>query len=384
MKNFNYENPTKIIFGKGVLQEQLLENLKNLNVKKVLLITGGGSIKRNGVYDDIKASLKSSDIELYEFFGIEPNPTTKNVRDCVEVIKKHNIDFLLSAGGGSSLDATKAISRASCIEGDIWDIFTGKETSQGKHIPFASVITIPATSSEANAGAVITNEQTQEKRPMFFVHPIFSICDPVYTFTLPNFQTGAGASDIVSHIFEQYFATGECEITHQFMFSIIRVLKNAVPKVLVEPNNYELRSEIMYAGTLGLNYQLKNGLGDSSWDVHGIEHSLSGVFNITHGAGLAILTPAWMEMISVNPRAKELILKLGLNVFNTTTIEDTIKEVQALFVSFGMPKKLSELNVDKDKFALCAQDVINAWGNNFGVFKSWNKEQIIELYNKVY
>lgn len=383
MDNFSYYNPTNIIFGKGVVKEQLLQQLQKAQATKVLLITGGGSIKRNGVYEDVINSLKGSGIELFEFFGIEPNPTTTNVRDCVKIIKENKIDFLLSCGGGSSLDATKAISRSACIEGDIWDIFTGKESPNGKHIAFGDIITIPATSSEANAGAVITNDETNQKRPMNFVHPIFSFLDPVYTYTLPNFQTGAGASDIVSHIFEQYFATNTCEISHNFMFGILKVLKKSVPLVLKDPQNYELRSEIMYAGSLGLNYQLKNGLGQSAWDVHGIEHSLSGFYNITHGAGLAILTPAWTRHIAKTKRGEELVLKLGKNVFGTKSVEDTVLAIQEMFVSFSMPTKLSQLQIDESKLSLCANDVIDAWGNDFGVFEKWNAEKILALYKEV-
>lgn len=383
MQNFNYYNPTEIIFGENQVKLQLKNKLEENGAKKVLLITGGGSIKKNSLYSDVKNALENSDIELFEFFGIEPNPTTTNIRDAVKIIKENGIDFLLSCGGGSSLDATKAISRAACIDSDIWDIFENKVSSHGTHIKFASIITIPATGSEANAGAVITNDQSNEKRPMNFVHPIFSICDPRYTFTLPNFQTGAGASDIVSHIFEQYFSEHDALITHEFMFSILRILKNAVPKVLENPQNYDLRSEIMYAGTLGLNYSLTNGVGAMSWDVHGIEHSLSGFYKITHGAGLAIITPTWLKEVAKDKRGEQLILKLGKNVFGVNNVLETIDEVKKMFISFGMPQTLTQLGVDDSKFEQCAQDVINAWGNDFGIFTKWNKEKVLQLYKDI-
>ena len=294
----------------------------------------------------------------------------------------NDIDFILSAGGGSSLDATKAIARGTKLDGNIWDVFEKKVSGFGEHIPFASIITIPATGSESNPGSVVTNTETKEKRGAMIAYPQFSICNPEYTFTLPKWQTGAGASDIVSHIFEQYFSSNGSQVVNEVMFGLIRTVKENVPSLLEDTQNYEKRAEILYAGTLALNGALSNGQGLSFWDVHAIEHPLSGVFNITHGAGLAVLTPNWLEMICEDEKVHPLVLRMGKYVFRVETIEETIIAVREMFNSFGMPSTLSELDITEDKLEFCAQDVIKSRGGKFGLFHEWTEQEVLRLYKK--
>ena len=296
MENFTYRNPTKLIFGKGQI-DQLKTEVPKYG-QKVLLVYGGGSIKRSGLYDQVIAALDETNAQVYELAGVEPNPRLSTVHRGVEICKNENIDFLLAVGGGSVIDCTKAIAAGAKYDGDAWDIVTRKHVATTA-LPFGTVLTLAATGSEMNAGSVITNWETKEKYGWgsAVTFPQFSILDPVNTFTVPQDQTVYGIVDMMTHVFEQYFHhTTNTPLQDRFCESMLTTVMEAAPKLIEDLENYELRETILYSGTIALNGSLQMGYrGD--WATHNIEHAVSAVYDIPHAGGLAILFPNWMKHI---------------------------------------------------------------------------------------
>ena len=294
MNQFIFSNPTKLIFGKNQLQ-----NLKTeipQYGKKVLLIYGGGSIKRMDLYNQVINYLQEIDAEVFELSGVEPNPRLSTVHKGVKICKEEGIEFLLAVGGGSVIDCTKLIAAGAKYDGDAWDLVTGK-ASANEALPFGTVLTLAATGSEMNAGSVITNWETKEKHgwgsPAVF--PKFSILDPVNTFTVPKDQTIYGIVDIMSHVFEHYFHLEENTLLQDRMCeSLLLTVIETAPKLLDDLENYDYRESILYCGTMALNGMLSMGYS-GDWATHDIEHAVSAVYDIPHGGGLAILFPNWMK-----------------------------------------------------------------------------------------
>ncbi len=381
MENFIFKNPTKLIFGRDQLQA--LKNEIPVG-QKVLLVYGGGSIKRNGLYDRVLSELAQIDAEVFELGGVEPNPRISTVRKGVAICKEENIDFALAVGGGSVIDCTKAIVAGAKYDGDPWDIMSKKTTVQ-EALPFGTVLTLAATGSEMNSGSVITNWETNEKLGWGSPHtfPQFSILDPVHTFSVPKNQTVYGIVDMMSHVFEQYFhPTTHAPLQDRFCESLLLTVMETAPKLLEDLENYEHRATILYAGTIALNGTLQVGY-QGDWASHNIEHAVSAVYDIPHGGGLAILFPNWMK--HVLPENVERFKQLAVRVFavdpqGKTAEETALEGIEALrtfWSSIGAPSSLADYNIDDTQLEVMADKTM--FNGDFGRFKVLNREDVLAI-----
>lgn len=360
MNNYNFRVPTDIRFGKGQIS-CLAEEIGKYG-RKILLTYGGGSIKRTGVYDSVIKVLEG--FEIYELSGIEPNPKITSVREGVRICKEKGIDVILAVGGGSCIDASKHIACASFYDGDPWDLVLDRSKVTGA-LPIFTVLTICATGSEMNPGAVISNEETKEKLEINhpLLYPTLSVCDPTYLYTLPKSQTAAGTADIISHIFEQYFQPNDgAYITDRLSEAALRTCFKYGPIAMEEPENYEARSNLMWTSTIALNHLLTFGKG-GAWSVHPIEHVLSAFYGITHGVGLAILTPAWMRYV-LNPDTEKRFAMYARNVWGITDRNEHfeairgIEKTEEFFKKMGLPGSLSEIGIDDSQFSEMAKEAV--------------------------
>lgn len=371
MVNFDYQTPTRLIFGKDVVAQKLQKVMANYG-KRVLITYGGGSIKRlpggeyANLYEQVKAALAGK--EVYELPGIAPNPKyNPSVLDGVRICKEKNIDVILSVGGGSVLDCTKAIAGAACSDADPWDIITMKVPTT-KHLPIVDIITLAATGSEYDQGAVISRTETNDKLAYFGVFPDVSFIDPTYTFSLPVKQTLAGIADCINHIMESYFCGEHIAMNDAFMEGAIRSLIKNVRIVLEDPKNYEARAEIFYATTLGCNGIYCLGNSRSGWPMHSIEHALSAYYDITHGEGLAIVTPRWMKHIlhhtegQLHEQVVERLTSFGRGVFGVETPEAAIQEIHDFYKSIGIPMTLREVGIDDSRIGEMAHHIATLEG----------------------
>jgi len=382
MESFVFRNPTKLIFGKGEIK-RLKEEVRTYG-KKILLVYGGGSIKRNGLHDEVSNILREIDGEVFELPGVEPNPRLSTVRKGVEICKKENIEFLLAVGGGSVIDCTKAIAAGAKYDKDPWDFIT-KKTTVTEALPFGTVLTLAATGSEMNSGSVITNWETKEKygwsSPATF--PQFSILDPTYTLTVPKDHTVNGIVDIMSHVLEQYFHhIDNTPLQDRFCEAILRTVIEAAPKLVSDLENYELRETILYCGTMALNGTLQMGLrGD--WATHNIEHAVSAVYDIPHAGGLAILFPNWMKHVLDKSVAR--FKQFAVRVFDIETegksdreiALEGIRKLREFWSNIGAPSRLADYGIGEESLELIV-DRAMAFGE-FGRFKQLNREDVLAI-----
>ena len=371
MRNFEYCTPTRLLFGKGVV-EQLPDVLAPIG-KKVLLTYGGGSIKKMGLYQKVMELLDG--FEVVELSGIQPNPKyDPSVLEGVRLCKEHDVEVILAVGGGSVLDCSKAIAAGACYAGDPWDLISYKVKAKAA-LPMVDILTLAATGSEYDTFGVISRTETNDKigygDPLLY--PVCSFLDPTYTFSVSKRQTAAGCADAINHVMEQYF-TGETTLMNDgFCESTIRSLMVNGRKCLENPEDYTARAEMMFCCTLACNGILSQGNSPSGWPCHGIEHALSGYYDITHGVGLAILTPRWMTHI-LSGRTLERFVKYGVNVFGIDPTLDrweiarkAIDETYAFFESLGLPMHLKEEGIDESRIGEMAHHVAvnegleNAW-----------------------
>lgn len=382
MENFTYYNPTKLIFGKGQVQE-LKTEIPQYG-KKVLLIYGGGSIKRNGLYDQVIHQLNEIGAEVHEFSGVEPNPRLSTVRKGIEICHKEGIEFLLAVGGGSVIDCTKAIAVGVKYDGDVWDFMSRKAVATDA-LPLGTVLTIAATGSEMNSGSVITNWETNEKygwgSPAVF--PKFSILDPVYTYSLPKDQTVYGMVDMMSHVFEHYFHHEPNTLTQdRWCESILKTVIETAPKLINDLENYDYRATIMLNGTLALNKMLNMGYS-GDWATHNIEHAVSAVYDIPHGGGLAILFPNWMK--HVLDENVDRFKQLAVRVFDVDPEGKTDREIalegiaklREFWNSIGAPSRLADYDIGEENLELMAEKTV-VFGE-FGRFKVLGKQDSLEI-----
>lgn len=372
MVNFDYQTPTRLIFGKGVVEKKL-QSVMSQYGSRVLMTYGGGSIRRNGLYDQVKRLL--ADKEIFELPGIEPNPKyNPSVVEGVRICKEQKIDVILSVGGGSVLDCTKAIAGAACSEADPWDIVTGKAETL-KAIPIVDIITMAATGSEYDNAAVISRTETNDKLAYFskYTFPEVSFIDPTYTFTVPVKHTLAGVADCINHIMEQYFCSEHIMMNDAFMEGAIKSLMKNVKTVLQNPEDYDARAEIFYATTLGCNDIYSLGNSRSGWPMHAIEHALSGHYDITHGEGLAIITPRWMRHIlnhttgQLHEQVVERCTSFGKGVFGVETPEEAIEAIHNFYKEIGIPMTLREVGIDESRIDEMARHI----AENEGLDKAW-------------
>ncbi len=384
LNDFTYQTPTKLIFGKGVIKELPKEIAKF--GKNVLLTYGGGSIKKMGLYDEVYKLLDGFNIT--ELSGIEPNPKyDPSVIIGAKLCKENNIDVILSVGGGSVLDCSKAISVCAKYDGEGWDLISGKVKAKAA-VPIVDIITLAATGSEYDMGCVISNTAISDKRGYLdeLLYPAVSFLDPEYTFSVSKWQTACGTADAINHVLEQFFAAPNSMFNDGIMISALRSLMTNVKIALKDPNDYSARSELMYVCSWGCNGILANGAGYSGWPMHSIEHALSAYFDITHGAGLAIITPRWMKEI-LSEKTVERFVTLGRNLFgldkNLSDFETTQKVIDGFYAFFeetGIPMHLAELGVKEDKIEEMADHILeNDSTNEPWMFAPLDKDALIRI-----
>lgn len=384
MNPFMYHNPTKLLFGKGQLDNLAREISRFGN--RVLLVYGGGSIKRNGLYDKIIHMLKHANIEWFELAGVEPNPRVTTVRKGAEICKKEKVDFVLAVGGGSVIDCTKAIVVAAKTDEDVWNIIS-RQTRAADGLPYGSVVTIAGTGAEMSLSSVISDWEKQDKRAWVssFSRAKFAIVDPTYMTSVPYEQTVNGIVDAMSHVLEHYFNLAtNVPIQDQFCESVLRTIIEVAPKLLNDLENYEYRETIAYASTIALSDQLNMGfIGD--WGTHHIDHALSAVHDIPHGGGMAILFPHWMRYVL----DVENVLKfkqLAINVFQIdsngkTDIEIANEGIDTLaqhWASWGAPIKLRDYLITDKTLPLIAEKTIETQPK-CGNFKRLTKKDVLAI-----
>lgn len=345
MNNFIFQNPTKLVFGKGQIKK--LSELIPDNVN-LMLTFGGGSVTKNGVYDQVKEGLKGRN--YIEFWGIEPNPHVETLRKAIKLGKENNIDFVLAVGGGSVLDGTKLIAAGIASDIDAWDIVI--EGYSEIQIPYASVMTLPATGSEMNSGAVITREETQEKYAFGSLYPQFSILDPEVTYSLPSYQISCGLADAYTHVLEQYMTTAnQSKIMDRWAEGILLTIKEIAPKIVSGNRDYELMSEFMLSATLALNDFIRMGVSQD-WATHMIGHEITAIHGITHGHTLAIVMPGTLR--TLKNQKFEKLLQYGERVFNITVgseneiVDKAIEMTEEFYRSLGLTTRLSEEGIGRD------------------------------------
>ena len=385
MENFVFRVPTKIIFGRETEMKTGKEVRKFS--QKVLLHYGSGSIKKSGLYDRVVKSLKEQSIEIFELSGVKPNPRLSLVYEGIKICRENKINFILAVGGGSVIDSAKAIAAGINFDGDVWDLYNASGKKAQNIIPVGVILTIPAAGSEMSNGSVITNEEGSLKR--YFIdeniRPQFAILNPQLTFSLPSEQTSYGISDILAHMMERYFTqVKNVDLTDRLLEgAIISLMKNSY---LVKNNthDYDVRAEIMWVGTIAHNDLLGTGrIGD--WASHNIEHELSAIYDIAHGAGLSIVFPAWMKYVYKNNVNK--FAQFAQRIFGVETylndIEgmalEGIRRLEEFYSDINLPIRLSELKIDDSNFKIMAKKCI-AYQGPIGNFASLNENDVLEIF----
>lgn len=385
MYNFTLQIPTRIHFGKGTIS--FLSELKDYG-KKVLVVYGGGSIKKNGIYDKAMEILKEADLEVFELSGVEPNPRIESVYQGVEICKSENIDMVLAIGGGSTVDCSKVIAAGAKYDGDAWDLVLDGSKVEAA-LPIFDVLTLSATGTEMDAFAVISDLSKNEKwgTGSPYMVPTMSILDPEYTYSVSKKQTAAGTADMMSHTMENYFSMENADCQKYMAEGLLRTMIKNGPIALNDPTNYDARANLMWAGTHAINGVVGAGCSPA-WCVHPIEHELSAFYDITHGEGLAILTPAWMEHI-LNDDTLDMFVDFAKNVWGLTGDDDYALAhagIDALkkffFETMEIPANLRAVGITDDKnFEIMAQKACDGCK---GSYVPLSKEDIIEIFKAAF
>ena len=385
MENFVHDIPTKVYFGKGAISH-LNDSLKPFG-KNVLLTYGGGSIKKSGLYDEIIRILDEGNYTVTELSGIDPNPRIESVKKGVQLCKDNSIDVVLAVGGGSTIDCSKAICAGVFYEGDdLWEMVRNAH-GYDKFLPLVDVLTLSATGSDFDDSAVISNMSTNEKLGGSYMHPSVSILDPSYTFSVSKYQTASGTADIMSHIMEGYFSrTEDSELSDGIAEVILKIAIKNLPVVLNDPENYSARANLMHAESIACSGIPEYGKISTGWPCHAMEHELSAYYDITHGIGLAILSPRWMRYIlKKDPSCEWRFVRFARNVWGLdgeNEHELALKGIDALedfFISSGIPGSLSELNINAEHFEAMAAHA-NENGRLLNAFVPLTNEDIVKIY----
>ncbi len=383
MLNFIHNIPTIVYFGKGQVKALGAEMAKRAG--KILIVTGQGSVKRNGIFDAVIKEVKKAKIPYVELSGIVSNPRLKSVHEGVEICRKENVDFVLAVGGGSVIDASKAIAAGVKYEGDVWDFFS-KGVKPKSALPVGTGLTLAATGSEMNGTTVTTKEDT--KRKLAFgspvIRPAFSILDPEYTYTVNKYHTAAGVVDIMIHVFEQYFShTRGADVQDRIAEGLLKVCIKYGPVVCESPRDYNARANILWTGSLALNDLAGEGK-EEDWASHAIEHEVSAIYDISHGAGLSIVVPSWMRHV-LSEKTVDKFVEYGLNIWGVEKNRDkmdiaieAINKTREFFNSLSMPSSLSEIKIPDDHFETMAKSAIRDWGQ-VGHFKKLSEKDIVEI-----
>ena len=383
MENFIYDIPTKVYFGKGQIVH-LPEMLKEFGTR-VLFVYGGGSIRRIGLYDEIVKLLKENGIEWTELSGVQANPRVESVREGVRLVREHDIECVLAVGGGSTLDCCKAICAASRLDMDAWQMVKNPKVIR-ESVPLVTVLTMSATGSEMDKTGVITNMETKEKVGFnnYHCYPKYSILDPVYTFSVPAYQTAAGTADIMSHVMESYFGeVTDAWIPDGISETILRTCIHYAPIALENPEDYTARANLMWSASLAINGLTFLGK-TKAWSCHPLEHVLSAYYDITHGVGLAILTPRWMEYI-LNDNTVDQLARFAYNVWDVDRSVDKwdaakqgIRKLYDFFKSMNIPMTLTEAGIDDSQLEEMADRA--AEKDYSKMFYPLNREDILNIY----
>ena len=387
MNNFTFYSPTYFVFGKDE-ENSTGKYVKRFGGSKVLIHFGGGSVIRSGLLDRVKASLKAENIEYVELGGVKPNPRSGLVYEGIELCRKENVDFVLAVGGGSTIDSAKAIAAGAVYDGDFWDYYMGKPVE--KALPIATVLTIAAAGSEGSPDSVITKEEGMFKRGASgeAFRPVFSILNPALTQTLPAYQTAAGITDIMAHLFERYFTnTKDVEVTDRVIEGLLMTMIHEAPKVIENPDDYEARANIMWAGMLAHNNCCGVGRGQD-WASHDIEHELSALYDCAHGAGLAVVFPAWMKY-NMNHDVMRFA-QLANRVWGCSmdyqhpeiTAKNGIKALENFLRSIGMPLTMGEIGGKEEDIEKLAHTACYGNGNTgyIGGFVKLSEEDVANIY----
>ena len=385
MNNFQFYSPTEFVFGKDT-ENECGKYVKKYGGTKVLIHYGGGSAVKSGLIDRVSQSLKAEGIEFVLLGGVQPNPRDTKIYEGIELCCKENVDFILSVGGGSCIDSSKAIALGVPYDGDFWDFYgTGKPVE--KALPIGTVLTIAAAGSEGSGATVVTKEEGMLKRDCVsdMLRAKFSILNPALTQTLPAYQTACGATDIMAHVFERYFTnTSDVEITDRLCEAVLLTMINETPKVIANPDDYQARANIMWAGTVAHNDIV--GVGrDQDWNSHGIEHELSGLYDCAHGAGLAVIMPSWMEFVyKHNPmRFAQMATRVFGCQMDFENPEKTAVQGIACFRKFlksiGMPINFEELGAKEEDIPVLVEKFGLGDGKTGG-FVALSSEDVASIY----
>ncbi len=385
MNNFSFYSPTEFVFGRGT-ENDCGALVKKYGGTKALVHYGSGSVVKSGLLDRVLASLAAENVPYVTLGGVVPNPRDTKVYEGIELCRKENCDFILSVGGGSCIDSSKAIAAGACYDGDFWDFYSGKAKIQ-KAIPVGTVLTIAAAGSEGSADTVITKEDGMVKRGASsdLLRPKFSVLNPELTFTLPKYQTACGATDIMAHVFERYFTTTkEVEITDRLCEAVLLTMIKESPRVIADPENYDARANIMWAGMVAHNNIC--GVGRSQdWNSHSIEHELSGLYDCAHGAGLAVIMPAWMEYVVDTDimRFAQMATRIwGVQMNFEDPRSTALKGIRA-FRSFlhdiGMPINFAELGAKEEDIPVLVEKLGIGDGVRYG-FRELDKTDVANIY----
>ena len=380
MKNFIFQNRTKIIFGKQTETEVGAEVKRNAD--KILFHYGSASIKKSGLYDTVVKSLNDAGVSFIELPGAQPNPRLNLVKEGIKICRDNGIKFILAVGGGSAIDSAKAIAVGVPYNGDVWDFYTGKAVPK-EALDVGVVLTIPAAGSEASPSSVITNTDGDFKKGLTteLIRPVFSILNPELTYSLPPYQTACGAADIM----ERYFTnTDHVELTDRLCEATMKSVINSVPAALSDPENYNARAEIMWASTIAHNDLLGTGRVED-WCSHQIEHEISGIYDVTHGAGLAVVFPAWMKYVYKTniSRFAQFASRIWNVEIDTYDLQKTalegIKRLESFFSSIGLPVRLKEMNIDDKRLEEMAEKCTGGDRYTAGNFVKLDKRGVLEV-----
>jgi alcohol dehydrogenase YqhD (iron-dependent ADH family) len=386
MQSFDFSSPTYFVFGKD-RENETGKYVKRFGGKKVLIHYGGGSVVKSNLLDRVQASLKAENIPYITLGGARPNPRDTLVYEGIDLAKREGVDFIVAVGGGSAIDSAKAIAVGLLYDGDFWDFYSGASTPE-KALPVATVLTIAAAGSEGSPSSVITKEDGGIKRGLTsdLIRPVFSILNPALTETLPAYQTACGITDIMAHVFERYFTnTKNVEVTDRLCEAILLSVINEAPKVIKNPDDYDARANIMWAGTVAHNDIV--GVGrDQDWNSHGIEHELSGLYDVAHGAGLAVIMPAWMQYVYKHDvmrfaQAASRIWGVSMDFSNPeATAIAGIKAFRHFLKSIGMPESFEDLGAHESDIPILVEKHPVSQTGKTGGFVSLTPEDVANIY----
>lgn len=389
MDNFTYWAPTKYVFGRDA-ENRVGQLACEFGGKKVLIVYGGGSVVRNGLLGRVKSALDLSGIKYLEMGGIRPNPTDDRVYEGIDIVRSNDIDMLIAVGGGSVIDTAKGIACGAPYEGDFWDFYCGKKIVD-KALPVGVVLTIPAAGSEGSGNSVITKLDGLIKlslRTEHWLRPRFSVMNPELTFTLPPYQTACGIVDMMAHIFERYFTnTPDCEVTDRVAEGVLKSIIAEGRKVIDNPTDYEARANVMWAATLAHNGVCGTGRVED-WSSHFIEHELSAVYDVAHGAGLAVVVPAWMRYVAERNVGK--VAQFARRVMDVTAADDHtaaingIERLRAFYHSIGMPLSFTELGIEHPDIPRLVEKLHEHKGNPIGNYVKLGPEDTDTIYRLMY